>query len=45
MNSVLPLKKKLPASTTVPEAGAWIGVPFAAAMSMPECGLRGWPLK
>ena len=40
-----PLKKKSPASTTRPAAGLRISVPFGAAMSMPLCGLRGWPLK
>ena len=35
------IKKKFPVSTTSPAAGARIGVPSGAAMSMPLCGLRG----
>ncbi len=42
---VLPLKKYSPVSSTTPSAGAMIGVPVGAAMSMPVCGLRGSPLK
>jgi len=41
---VLPLKKKSPVSMTRPGAGAITGVPVGAAMSIPECGLRDWPL-
>jgi len=44
MITVLPLKKKSPVSTTRPGAGAMIGVPVGAAMSIPECGLRDRPL-
>ena len=36
--AVLPLKKKLPTSITVPAAGARISVPVGAAMSSPLCG-------
>jgi hypothetical protein len=44
-NTVRPLKKKSPASTTRPGAGLVTGVPSGAAISMPLCGLRGWSLK
>ena len=33
------------ASVTTPSAGALIGVPSGAAMSMPRCGARGSPLR
>ena len=43
--TTLPLKKKLPVSTTLPAAGAITGLPVFAAMSKPLWGLRGSPLK
>ena len=43
--TVWPLKKKSPASSTRPVAGLATTAPDGAAMSIPLCGLRDWPLK